>query len=389
MTLRRGCRVCGSLRLTPYLDFGLQPLANSLRTPDAPLRSEYRAPLKVVACPQCKLSQLTYVVPREVMYTNYVYRSGTSPAWRTRCAELAAQYAKPGAHVVEIASNDGTLLREFAARGCLTLGVEPATDFAGEGVLTEFWSAKLAGQLPPADVLVAQNVLGHVDDVHDFMEGIATALAPNGLAIIEVPYLGKLFDNLAFDTVYHEHLSYWSVTALKTLAEAHNLVLVDVQPQPVHGGSIRVLLARSGRPRDVVTRYLVAEHEDFRRQTYLNFSARVTRRIADISEALSEREYLGYGAAAKTSVMLGCLDVRSFPRAVIDETPGKHGLRIPGTQVPIVAPLSAAEWRALDVPLVIFAWNWASDIIPRVRRAGFTGPILVPNPRMQWHESSQ
>ena len=385
VTAHTVCRVCGTPRLFRWLDLGTQPLANAVRSADAPLRDEFRAPLAVAACPDCKLSQLTHVVAPTMLYARYNFQAGISAGWRAHCDALAHTLGRAGAVVLDIASNDGTLLRAFAARGCTTLGVEPAQDFAGPGVRTAFWSSALARDPEIAgrvDVLTATNVLGHVDDVHDFMAGVEIALAPSGIAVIEVPYLGKLLDTLAFDTIYHEHLSYWSVTALKRLCSAHGLTLWNVIPQAIHGGSIRALIAREGTPSAAVTHYLVAEHHDFRRHMYQRASAHITRRIADINEALLDLEYVGFGASAKAAVLLGTLDVRALPRAIYDETRAKQGHRMPGTQVPILAP--PLDWRMEPRPLVIFAWNWARDLAPRFRAAGFTGPILVPQPTPRW-----
>ena len=383
---RRACRVCGRTGLLRYVDLGAQPLANALREPDD-VSSEARYPLVLQACMGCKLSQLTHVVPKEALYTTYAYSSGVSAGWKQHCAALAQEYARKDAYVVDIASNDGTLVREFTARGCEAYGVEPSESFADANynVRTAWWTHHLvqrtfAGRV---DVLTAQNVLGHVDDVHDFAKGIATALNEQGIALIEVPYVMAMFEALAFDTIYHEHLSYWSVTALNAVLRDNGLVLRDVQPLDVHGGSIRAIVAKSGRPSDAVTRYLVTEHHDLRRSAYMQFSARVTRRIAEISAELAQcTPYYGFGAAAKATVMLGCLDVRAFPRAVFDATPAKQGKLIPGTKVPIEA--TPASWASAPGPLCIFAWNWAGDIIPQLRSQGYAGAIFVPLPKPRW-----
>lgn len=386
---RRVCRVCGHERLFPYLNLGKQALANALVEPTGPIAAR-RHPLRLLACLHCKLTQLSHVVPREVLYTTYPYRSGVSAGWRMHCNTLAREYAREGM-MLDIASNDGTLVNAFRAAGMQeALGVEPSSSFADCNYprVTQWWSSALVEHLNlvgQVAVLTAQNVLGHVDDVQDFMAGIALALAPDGVAIIEVPYVCDMLDTLAFDTVYHEHLSYWSVTALVHLAKAHGLAVADVQPLAVHGGSIRAILRKSGPRTPRLDTLLVRELHELKRSTYLAFSERVTRRIAEINETLLELNandgYVGFGAAAKTAIMLGCLDVRAYPTVVYDDNREKWGKLIPGTRVEIAEPPPRWDTR----PIVVFAWNWADAIITRLRAAGCRSNIFVLLPKLRWY----
>lgn len=385
---RRACRVCGRGNLLSYLDLGVQPLANDLREPNE-LNPRVCAPLVLQSCASCKLSQLSHVVPKEVLYAGtYAYSSGVSAGWHAHCDALAGEYARMGRFVIDIAANDGTLLGKFTAHGAKVLGVEPSLSFVGLAYqkLSAFWTRKLVESndlIGRADLIIAQNVLGHVDDVHDFMEGIKQALAPAGRAIIEVPYLLSLFASCAFDTIYHEHLSYWTVTALKTLADAHGLVLTDVQRLSVHGGSLRAIFAHEGTPSAAVTEMLALEQRDLKRPTYMSFSARATRAMAAINDALlSAVPYAGFGAAAKCTVLLNTLDIRAYPRVVYDETPDKQGKHVPGTRVPIEAP--PTDWSAVHEPIAVFAWNWSDVIIRKLRDAGYAGDIFVPLPKPRW-----
>lgn len=382
----RTCRVCGRGGLFRYLDLGLQPLPNAFRALDAAISDEPRFPLVLQACGGCKLSQLTHVVPKELLYTEYTYSSGVNPAWHAHCEGLAAQFGRPGAFVIDIASNDGTLVRKFAALGCDAIGVEPSTSFDGYNKITQWWTASAVRKLNligVADVITAQNVLGHVDDVHDFMAAVALALKPNGVAVIEVPYIVDLLDNLAFDTVYHEHLSYWSVTALDTLARDHGLEVNDVTRLDVHGGSIRVELRKGGGRTEDVERLFVDELHTLRKPSYLSFSARVTRAMATINEELRcVTPYYALGAAAKCTVMLNTLDVRALPRGVFDRTPAKQDKMVPGTQVQVLP--EPPNWAKAPGPLLLSAWNWAAEAIPRLRAAGYRGAIFVPLPRPRW-----
>ena len=386
---RRVCRVCGRTNLFRYLDLGMQPLANAFREFDAPLSDEFRVPLVLQACPQCKLSQLTHVVPKELLYTTYAYSSGVNRAWHTHCEGLAQRFARPGAFVIDIASNDGTLLSKFAALGCETLGVEPSTSFPATATynkVTQWWTRSAVERLSLigiADVITAQNVLGHVDDVHDFMAGIASALKPTGVAVVEVPHLVKLLSNGVFDTVYHEHLSYWTVTALSALCDAHGLVVQDVQHLDVHGGSIRVVIGKEKRITRAVETVLVDEAHLLRKPTYLTFSTRATRTMATINEELQgAAPYYGLGAAAKTTVLLNTLDVRALPCAVFDSTPVKQHLRVPGTQVPVLP--EPHDWSKVDGPVAIFCWNWWQSALAKMQAAGYRGQVFVPLPKPRW-----
>lgn len=368
-----------------YLHLGMQPLANAFRDPATSLSDELRVPLVLQACPGCRLSQLTHTVPKETLYTTYAYSSGINVGWHTHCEQLALAFGRSGAFVIDIAANDGTLVRKFAALGCDTVGVEPSQSFDGYNKITGWWSTGLVQKLAlaeRADVVVAQNVLGHVDNVHDFMDAIQLALAPDGVAVIEVPWVCELLERTAFDTVYHEHLSYWSLTALVTLAQYYKLTVTHVDRLDVHGGSIRVQLRKSGRASDEVTAMLVHEQHTLRRPAYLAFSARATRLMAAINTTLHEAgDYVAYGAAAKATVLLNTLDVRALPAAIYDDTPAKQGRCVPGTRIPVEA---SPPWRFVQQPIAVLPWNWAPEIIARLRDAGCRAPIFVPLPKPHW-----
>ena len=380
---RNACRVCGNDRLMPYLHLGQQPLANAFRAPDD-TSAEPRFPLAVRACPVCKLSQLTHVVSADVLYAQpYAFAAGVSKAWQTHCARFADAFARPGLRVLDVASNDGTLVREFATRGCDASGVDPAPNFADGSypLVSAFWThalAQTAEFVGRIDLLCATNVLGHVDDVQDFARGIATALAPAGRAVIEVPYVVDMLDALTYDLVYHEHLSYWSVTALHSLARDAGLVLADVQRIHTHGGSIRATFAVRGTASAAVTKLMVDEHHDLRRAAYMRFSERVSGRMAQLNVwAQGLAPYLGFGASAKATVLLGTLNVEAYPTAVVDDNPAKQGRLVPGTRVPVIA---APDWSRETRPVVVFTWNQVDAIARKLRRAGYTGAIHAPFP---------
>ena len=382
---RISCRCCGSGMMLSYLNLGKQPYANTLQPIGAPLAEG--AELRLFACQRCQLSQLSHVAKRDTLYESYAYRSGVSAGWRSHCAALAAEYGGAGKLTLDIASNDGTLVQAMQKTGATAVGVEPSLSFADcvYPRITRYWGTEAAKDRPAQfDTITAQNVLGHVHDVHDFMAGIALALAPNGVAVVEVPYVCDMLRALSFDTVYHEHLSVWSVTALRELCNAHKLTLSDVQPLALHGGSIRAVITRGADVKPSVVTYLALERRDLNKSAYLKFSERVSARIHDLSKTLQELgPYIGFGAAAKTTVMLHCLDVRAYPQVVFDDNMHKHGFEIAGTRVPIVhADLHyfSEEKR----PLVIWSWNWADQIIASLRQRGYTGDIFVPTLEPYW-----
>lgn len=384
-TSRAACRLCSSTSLLPYLDLGEQPLANALRDHDD-TSEEFRAPLVIQACLHCTLSQLSVVVDPALLYSHYVYYSGVNPVWHKHCADLC-DTLEPlhGKFVLEIASNDGTFLKECDRRGAAILGVEPASNFlaCGYPLVSAFWSADVARRrviLGKVDYLVAQNVLGHVDDVHNFMEGIALALAPEGRAIIEVPYLLDLLRNNAFDTIYHEHLSYWTVMALQKLAAAHGLTVNGVARLPdIHGGSIRAFLSHDKLEGRSVRRMLSVEGECLVAGAYKEFAERVQDVIQRVDRQMPA---FGYGAAAKATVLLNLL--KHPPMVVYDDTPAKQGKRMPGIGVPIYSP-TGAEFKALR-ELAILPWNWADELMRRAREHGFTGRFFAPLPEPRWRD---
>jgi novobiocin biosynthesis protein NovU/D-mycarose 3-C-methyltransferase len=367
------------------LDLGEQPLANDLREPGAPAAPRY--PLRLLACPDCKLGQLSHVVSPTVLYSRYVYYSGANPAWHAHCASLCdALGPLDGKLVLDVASNDGTFLAEADRRGARTLGVEPARNFAlcGYPVIAEYWGATVASRdavRGKVDVLTACNVLGHVDDAHDFMEGVRLALASDGRAVIEVPTLGQLLATNAFDTIYHEHLSYWSVTAVQRLALLHELKLLHVEPIAVHASS-RFWLASTGKADHTVWTALRAEGAGLPKDQLANGFAmwreQIRRTTATIDGDMTYCD-AAYGAAAKTAVLYGQLSV--YPPIIYDDSPHKHGKLVPGTDV-VIQPTPAS--LADVTTLAITAWNWAPQLMERARGLGFRGRFYVPLPEPRW-----
>ena len=397
------CRSCGSTDLFPVLDLGHQPLANSYPPAEAD-DLEPRYPLAIVGCPGCSLVQLSGTVDPRIMFDDYPYFSSYSTTMVEAMENLAEHLIKDQALdqnslVVEIASNDGYLLKHYAARNVQVLGVEPARNVAavaisaGVPTIAEYFSSELGERLRRdhggASVLHANNVMAHVPDINDFVSGIAAALRPDGLAVVETPYLRRMVEECEFDTIYHEHVFYYTVTAVEALARRHDLMVADLEPTPLHGGSLRLFLRPAGTaqvsPR--VSDWLrdeaeagVATPEYFR-----GFSDRVEQ-IREQTLALLQQEkaagrrVAAYGAAAKGTVLLNHFGIdRSLVEFVVDRSPHKQGRRMPGVGIPILAPEALTE-RGIDVVLLL-AWNFAREVLDQQQayRDG-SGRFLVPIP---------
>ena len=404
-----GCRICGSEALDEVLDLGEVPLANALLASPEEARAERRYPLRTVVCPRCSLVQLDTTVPPELLFTDYPYSSSVSAsisAHGRRLAEsvLARHGDSSPELVVEIASNDGYLLETYVRAGVPVLGIDPARNLAaaarerGVETVVDFFSADLARRLTDdglrAAVIHANNVLAHVADTRDFVAGIRTLLAPNGAAIIEFPYLLDLVERTEFDTIYHEHLCYFSLTAVRRLFDEEGLEVRDVERIPIHGGSLRVTIGHqdtAGAPSPAVSAMIRREAEwgVADPESYRPFREAVTAVCTGLGELVSELVRDGatvaaYGASAKGATLLnvatGVADHLSF---VVDKSPLKQGRYTPGTHLPIVGPEKIAE--APPDYLLLLAWNLADEIMHQetaYREAGGRFIVPVPEPRV-------
>lgn len=392
--------------LVRVLDLGMQPLANHLVPRDAPRAAEPRYPLDLVFCTRCMLLQISETVPPEVLFRHYVYFSSFSDTFLNHAEALAERLIRDrGLYreslVVEAASNDGYLLQFFARKGIQVLGIDPATNVVevarakGIASLDEFFGADVARRLviegKRADVFVANNVLAHVPAINDFVEGLAAILHPEGIASLEFPYLCDMIDQLEFDTIYHEHLGYFSLSAVANLLHRHGMTVERVERLKVHGGSLRLFVAanQSARPDDSVTRLLGEERERgmHRPNFYLDFSRRVRELRADLRALLldlksSGKRIAAYGASAKGSTLLNYLgigaDVIDY---VVDRSPHKQGMRMPGVHVPIDHPRRLVE----DLPdyVLLLTWNFADEILAQqaeCRAMGAKFILPVPKP---------
>jgi SAM-dependent methyltransferase len=398
------CRSCGEHNLRVFLSLGGLPLSDGFLTESQLSQQEARYPLDVAFCPDCALVQILETVPPEKLFgADYPYFSSFTDALLHHSEKNVTERIDEctlGAEslVVELASNDGYLLQYYQQRGIPVLGIDPApgpvTAARNKGIetLLAFFGSELASQLAAAgkraDVIHANNVLAHVADTNGFVKGIATLLKDDGVAVIEAPYVKDLIDHGEFDTIYHEHLCYFSVTALRNLFERHGLHLNRVEPQAIHGGSLRLFVEKHDRPTASVLRYLDEEHRlglD-RYEYFADFSARVTQIRTELTQLLGDLKrrnarIVGYGAAAKGTIMLNYVGVGPETLDfVVDRNVHKQGRYVPGVRLPIAAPERILEEQPDYV--LILPWNFKDEIMSQqaeYRRRG--GRFIVPVPR--------
>ena len=401
------CRSCGSERLVPILDLGTTPLADRLVTPDKANEPEPMFPLKVCFCEHCSLVQITETVAPEILFADaYPYYSSFLPALLKHSrdhvlARLADRDLDASSLVIELASNDGYLLKNYVEHGIPVLGIDPAdgpaaaAEKVGVPTLCEFFSEALAERLveegKQADIIHGNNVLAHVADTNGFVSGIAKLLKPTGLAVIEAPYLKPLIQHVEFDTIYHEHLCYFSVTALDHLFRRHGLFLNHVEHLSIHGGSLRLFVERVENPKDSVKKALAEEAEiGMMAAPYFDdFAERVEALKTDLRAMIHELKAAGksiaaYGAAAKGATLLNyCgLSVNELD-FVADRNVHKQGQLMPGARLPVREP----EALVTDQPdyVLMLAWNFADEILQQqtdYRRAGGRFIVPVPTPRI-------
>ena len=402
------CRSCGSTSLTEVLSLGRQPLANALRRPEELRGAEPAYPLDLVLCADCSLFQITESIPPEELFEDYPYFSSVIAALVEHARRLvertiATRGLGPESLVVELASNDGYLLQHYRDAGVPVLGIEPARNVAAvaeeRGIPTRcaFFGRELAAELVGEgirpDVLHANNVLAHVPDLNGFVAGIAALLGGHGEAVIEAPYVKDLLDKCEFDTVYHEHLCYYSLTAIDGLFRRHGLRVHDVERIEIHGGSLRVFAAAEGsRPGSEAVSSLLQEEAAWgvdRPDVYLKFAQRVLEIKRQLRELLGELKADGasiaaYGAAAKGATLLNTFEIGAETLDfVADASPHKQGLHMPGSGLEVVPPERLLEERPDYV--LLLAWNFADEILEQQRDYRAVGGrfiVPIPEPRV-------
>ena len=405
-TKRVACRGCNQTKgLHPFLRLGNQPLANSfLKSPEEFVKEE-KFPLDVYFCETCSLVQLVDVIDPSVLFRNYIYVTGTSDTIAEHNKAYAATVIEylniDDGLVVEVASNDGSLLKCFQAQGVKTLGIEPAVNIAkmareaGIETETDFFNFETARQIREshgaADAVIGNNVMAHVDDTQDFLRGSKYLLKPDGLMIVEVPYLGEFMDRLEYDTVYHEHLCYFSITALLKLCDEVGLSIVRIDHVPVHGGSIRMYAGSKEHYQKHAESVMNEAAEEVKSgltgfDRYQQFANDVDANKDELVSLLSDLKQQGksiaaYGAPAKGNTLLNFCGISTdlIPYTV-DKSPLKLDLYTPGMHIPVLAVETLLE-RQPDYVLIL-AWNFAEEIMRQQQEyKSRGGQFIIPLPR--------
>jgi len=401
------CRFCGAPLTHTFVDLGASPLANSYLEPVQLGAGETFYPLHVRVCGECLLVQLPTLASPAEIFSDYAYFSSYSDSWvehARRYVELVAERFSldRSSKVVEVASNDGYLLQFFQARGIPTLGVEPAANVAaaaqerGIRTVVDFFGERLARSLHDAgegaDLVVGNNVFAHVPDVHDFAAGLRRILEPDGVVTMEFPHVLQLIEERQFDTIYHEHFSYYSLMSAERVLDAHALAVFDVEELPTHGGSLRVYAGHRDGPHEQTERVAelrakegAAGLDQLATYTRFNETARAAKRelLAFLLEAKrSDKSIVGYGAAAKGVTLLNFCGIGTdFVDYVVDRSPHKQGRFLPGVRIPIHAPERIGETRP-DV-LLILPWNIAAEIAEQMSFVRSWGcELVVPIPEV-------
>jgi len=403
------CRFCQSTETHPFVDLGMSPLCESFLAADALDRMEPFYPLAVFVCGRCFLVQLKEYVSPDEIFTEYAYFSSYSDSWLAHAREYSSRMIERfglGARsfVVELASNDGYLLRNFVAAGIPCLGIEPAANVAkvaeqaGVPTLVEFFGRRSASELVArgkrADLIAGNNVLAQVPDLNDFVAGIQILLAPRGVVTLEFPHLLQLMEQNQFDTIYHEHFSYFSLFTTERIFAAHGLELFDVEELPSHGGSLRVFGRQAGssaegpsravlelRARERAARLdALAGYEGYPRQV------EETKRnlLAFLIEAKrAGKSVVGYGAPGKGNTLLNYCGIRTdFLDFTVDRNPYKHGRYLPGTHIPIFPVEKLREARPDYI--LILPWNLRREIAAQLEYArGWGAKFAVPIPKLE------
>lgn len=406
---RNSCRICGGNEMLSFLDFGDMPLAGDFRHREM-LDDTKFYPMDLVVCLECSLVQISNIVSPDVIFTDYRYLSSITTTLMQHFrdyATLLKQTILPeiSPFLVEFGCNDGVLLQPLKELGVKVLGVDAAENVVevarGKGldVVHGYFGSTVANDIldshGKADVITASNVFAHIDDIDEVMEGAKILLAEEGVFVVEVHYIGDLLDGFQFDTVYHEHLCYYSLGALQYLFEKHDLKITDVQKLPMHGGAIRVFSKRMTSKNSKISQSVVEMHDlekeaGLRRgETYLEFARSVVQHRNQLQSIIGDRVKSGrtisaYGAAGRATILLNyCQFDGGTIDYVVDESPSRIGRYVPGVQIPIVNRESFAE-RSTD-DCIITAWNYRDEIVEKERQyiAG-GGTFIMPLPQIEF-----
>ncbi len=411
-TKQSGCRFCGTKLEHTFVDLGMSPLCESFLPGDQLNQMEAFYPLHAYVCGHCFLVQLEAYVTPEHIFSDYAYFSSYSDSWLAHAKKYTDRMVErfgigEKSFVVELASNDGYLLQYFVGKRVPVLGIEPAANVAAVAVkkgvpsLVKFFGRETARELAAAgkqaDLLLGNNVLAQVPDLNDFVAGMKILLKPSGVITMEFPHLRRLMEENQFDTIYHEHFSYFSFVTAEKLFAAHGITLFDVEELPTHGGSLRIYGRHAEDSSTPVTERVMElrAREEEAGTTHLETYSRFAEQVKETKRKLLEfliaakrngKKIAGYGAPGKGNTLLNYCAIRTdFLDYTVDRNPYKHGRFLPGTHVPIFPPERIRETKP-DF-LLILPWNLKDEIIKQnafIREWG--GKFVVPIPEVQVHE---
>ena len=394
------CRICGSENITELLSLGQQPLANNLKR--NAIDDEQLFPLIICICQKCKTVQLTETVDSKVLFSKYFWVTGTSRVAKEYSElffERSIKYLKSkNDFIVEIASNDGTFLKPFKKKGYKVLGIDPASNIAkiaikdGIDTFTDFFGIKVAKKIfsnhGKANLIFARNVIPHVENIKDVIAGISFLLSENGVGIIEFHRADIILDELHYDSIYHEHLFYYSITSLTFLLSEYDLYPFDLDVSPISGGSFVIYFSKEKRESSEALKQATMKEiklgvekqdkwESFAKNVH-NHSKNLSKLIKD--EAIDKKVIIGYGASARSSTLLNFLDISDINiKAIADKSEFKHGLFSPGTNIPIISPQEALNYKP-DI-IILLAWNFKNEIIKDLKEIyNWSGKVIVPFP---------
>jgi len=399
------CRICDNEHLQKFLSLGKTPLANNFITEQQLHQQEETFPLELCFCDTCKLVQLSYVVPPEKMFKNYVYVSSTTKTFQIHFAKMAEDLTREfgldgNSLVVDIGSNDGLLLKCFQKFGIKTIGVEPATNVSkiaeenGVETINDFFSKEVVNQIisrkGKVDLITANNVFAHINNIKDVLGNVKILLKKDGAFVIEFQYLVDTIEKMTFDNIYHEHLSYFTLTSISYLFSKHGMQVFKAERVDSHGGSLRVFMkAKDGRHKTDLSVIEILEYEksigvdNF--ETYKNFAQKVysvreklVKYIKDIKN--KNKRIAAYGAPAKGNTLLNFCNIgASYIDYVVEDNPLKQGLFTPGTHIPVFSSRMLEE----NTPdyILILAWNFAQEIMSKTAAYKEMGvKFLIPLP---------
>jgi hypothetical protein len=394
--------VCKSTDLSEYLDLGLMPLCNNIEPTQELAKNKARFPLKIMFCNTCGLSQLSVVIDPKELFKHYTYVSGINQGYINHCRKMAKDLKDrfnltDNSFMIDIASNDGSLLKQFKEEiGLEIIGVDPAANLTeiaiknGIPSITDFWGLDVIFKIGKrADILTATNVFAHLDNVVEFIVACRGMLHHNAILVIENPYLIDFIDNMEWDTCYHEHVTYWSLLPMIKLCDSYQLKVISAEKQNIHGGTMRYIITRKESdhtPSPDIEK--LCEEERSRGfdkfEVYSGWADKVKQHISTFREnilALKKEgnTIIGFAASAKGNTLLNCAGIDdSIIDCIIDETPEKKGKFYPGVGIKIIGIENIMKIKPDYI--VILSWNFGKDIIEKVKLLGYTGKFIIPIP---------